>query len=159
MKNYIIRRLLLFVPTLLGVSMVIFTLLRVIPGDPATAMLSGPTGEGVYTQEEVEQLREKLGLNNPLHIQYMSWIAKVVTGNLGNSVFLNRSIAGEIGRRFPITLQLALIALIIIPLVGVPIGILAAIKQDSVVDYLVRGVAIIGPVSYTHLTLPTKRIV
>jgi peptide/nickel transport system permease protein len=144
MRNYIMRRLLLFIPTLLGVSMVVFTLLRVIPGDPATAMLAGPTGEGVYTMEEVEELRERLGFNKPLHIQYVEWIGRVVTGNLGDSVFLNRSMASEIGRRFPITLQLAGLALIIVPLVGVPIGILAAIKQDSVIDYVVRGGAIIG---------------
>ncbi len=144
MRNYIIRRLLLFIPTLLGVSVVVFTLLRIIPGDPARAMLSGPTGDGVYTQEEVEELREQLGLNSPIHVQYVSWITKVLTGNLGDSVFLGRSMTGEIGRRFPITLQLALMALIIVPLVGVPIGILAAIKQDSLVDYVVRGVAILG---------------
>ncbi len=144
MKAYIARRILLFIPTLLGVSMVVFVVLRIIPGDPAEAMLSGPTGDGVYSQQEVEELRERLGLNDPIHVQYARWITNVLTWNLGDSVFLGRSVASEIGRRFPITLQLALLALIIVPIVGVPIGILAAIKQDSFVDYVVRGMAILG---------------
>ena len=144
MKAYILRRILLFIPTLLGVSMVVFVVLRIIPGDPAEAMLSGPTGDGVYSQEDVEELRERLGLNDPIHVQYARWITNILTWNLGDSVLLGRSVASEIGRRFPITLQLALLALIIVPIVGVPIGILAAIKQDSLVDYVVRGMAILG---------------
>ena len=74
MKKYIARRILLFVPTLLGVAIVIFLLLRVLPGDPAEKILAGPYGEGTFTQDDVERLREQLGLDKPIHEQFATWI-------------------------------------------------------------------------------------
>ena len=97
MRQYIIRRLLLFVPTLLLVSVLIFLLIRVVPGDAALAML----GEGDFTDEDVERARAYLGLNDPLHIQYYGWIRGILTGDLGLSFQDNTPIGPEIARRMP----------------------------------------------------------
>src|SRR5689334_20754253 len=108
MLKYLFRRILLFIPTMIGVSMAIFALLRVIPGDVAAVILAGPSGEGTYTQEDLSRLRHELGLDKPIYVQYISWMKDVSTGHLGNSVALNRPIWGELKRQFPVTLQLAL---------------------------------------------------
>ena len=144
MKKYIARRLFLFIPTLLGVSIAIFALLRIIPGDIATAILAGPGGEADYTEEDVQQIRRELGLDNPIYVQYADWIWDLVRGDLGNSVALQRPIWDDIKRQFPVSLQLGILTVIVIWIIAIPIGILAAIKQDSWVDYVLRGIAILG---------------
>ena len=144
MRKYIARRLVLFVPTLLGVSIAIFTLLRVIPGDVAALMLGGAEGEGSYTQEDLERVREQLGLNDPIYVQYGTWIWQLVRFDLGDSIALGRPIAGELKRQFPITLQLAIFTAIIVALIAIPVGVLAAVKQDTWIDYILRSIAVIG---------------
>ena len=144
MRKYIIRRLLLFIPTLAGVSIAIFLLLRVIPGDVAEVILAGPGGEGSYTPQEVEDLRERLGLNRPLYLQYVHWVSDLVRGDLGASFATRRPIAQELKRQFPVTLQLTLLTMVVVCLIAIPVGVLAAVKQDSVVDYALRGIAILG---------------
>ena len=144
MKKYIARRLFLFIPTLLGVSIAIFALLRIIPGDIATAILAGPGGEADYTEEDVQQIRRELGLDNPIYVQYADWMWDLVRGDLGNSVALQRPIWDEIKRQFPVSLQLGILTVIVIWIIAIPIGIIAAIKQDSWVDYVLRGIAILG---------------
>ncbi len=134
----------LFVPTLLGVSIAIFTLLRVIPGDVAALMLGGAEGEGSYTQEDLERVREQLGLNDPIYVQYGTWIWQLVRFDLGDSIALGRPIAGELKRQFPITLQLAIFTAIIVALIAIPVGVLAAVKQDTWIDYILRSIAVIG---------------
>ena len=149
MKKYIARRILLFVPTLLGVAIVIFLLLRVLPGDPAEKILAGPYGEGTFTQDDVERLREQLGLDKPIHEQFASWILDLVKGDLGYSVARGRPVADELKRQFPVSLQLGLLSIALIWSIAVPIGVLAAVRQDSWVDYVFRGIAIMG------LAMPT----
>ena len=149
MKKYIARRILLFVPTLLGVAVVIFLLLRVLPGDPAEKILAGPYGEGTFTQEDVERLREQLGLDKPIHEQFASWILDLVKGDLGYSVARGRPVADELKRQFPVSLQLGLLSIALIWSIAIPIGVLAAVRQDSWVDYVFRGIAIMG------LAMPT----
>ena len=149
MKKYIARRILLFVPTLLGVAVVIFLLLRVLPGDPAEKILAGPYGEGTFSQEDVERLREQLGLDKPIHEQFASWILDLVKGDLGYSVARGRPVADELKRQFPVSLQLGLLSIALIWSIAIPIGVLAAVRQDSWVDYVFRGIAIVG------LAMPT----
>ena len=144
MRKYIAGRILLFIPTLAGVSIGIFLLLRVIPGDVAQVILAGPSGEASYTLQDVEELREKLGLNDPLYLQYGNWVSALVRGDLGTSFATRRPIAQELKRHFPVTLQLAFFTMVVVSLIAIPIGVLAAVKQDSAADYILRGIAILG---------------
>jgi peptide/nickel transport system permease protein len=144
MKKYILRRVLLFVPTMLGVALVIFILLRILPGDVAVQILAGPNGEAEYTLEDVENLRERLGLNEPLHIQFVNWIWDFARGDLGHSYATNRPVWGELKRQFPITLQLAVLTAIVVSVIAIPIGIIAAVRQDGWLDFILRTFAIVG---------------
>ncbi len=144
MRKYVLRRLFLFVPTLFGVSIAVFVLLRIIPGDIAALILSGPSGELTYTQEDVEQLREEMGLNNPIYVQYANWMWDFIRGDLGRSFVTKFEIADQIKRQMPITVQLAGFSMVVISIISIPIGVLAAVRQDSFVDYILRGFAILG---------------
>ena len=144
MRKYVIRRVLLFIPTLVGVSIVIFIILRVIPGDIASIILGGPSGEGAYSLEELEALREQLGLNRPIVVQYLDWAWGVIRGDLGDSYLLSRPISDEWRRQFPVTLQLAFFTALVVSAIAIPIGILAAIKRDTWLDVVLRGWAILG---------------
>jgi peptide/nickel transport system permease protein len=144
MSKYIIRRLFLFFPTLIGASLFIFALIRIMPGDVATIILAGPSGDANFTEEDVVMLRERLGLDRPLPIQYLDWVWGLVTMDLGNSYVLDRPIAGEIKRQFPVSLELGFFTILITWLIAVPIGIIAAVKQDGLTDYILRGIAILG---------------
>ena len=136
MGTYVVKRLLLFIPTLIVVSIIIFTILRIVPGDPAVAMLAGPGGEGNFTKEQLERLRESLGTNEPILTQYVKWVGDLFQGDLGTSFWNNRAVTEEIKNRFPITLQLAVMSIIITFVVAIPIGVLTAVKQDTWVDYV-----------------------
>ena len=144
MRKYVLRRLFLFVPTLVGVSIAVFVLMRIIPGDIAALILSGPSGELTYTQEDVEELREQMGLNQPIYVQYTAWMWEFIRGDLGRSFVTKREIADQIKRQMPITVQLAMFSLVVISIISIPIGVLAAVRQDSFVDYILRGFAILG---------------
>ena len=145
MTQYLVRRLTLFIPTLLGLSAAIFILLRVLPGDVVAVMLAGPGGEGSFTQEDVARIREQLGLNKSLHVQYVDWLFNMLRGDLGVAMTRgNRPITGELARQFPVTLQLAGLSTVIVFAVAIPIGVLAAVRQDTWLDYVLRGGAIVG---------------
>ncbi len=144
MKKYILRRVLLFVPTLLGVALVIFILLRILPGDVAVQILAGPNGEAEYTQEDVDRLRERYGLDDPLHVQFVNWVWDFARGDLGHSFATNRPVWGELKRQFPITLQLAVLTGIVVSVIAIPIGIIAAVRQDGWLDFILRTFAIVG---------------
>ncbi len=144
MRKYVVRRVLLFIPTLVGVSIAIFIILRVIPGDIASIILGGPSGEGAYSLEELEDLREQLGLNRPIVVQYLDWAWGVIRGDLGDSYLLSRPISDEWRRQFPVTLQLAFFTALVVSSIAIPIGILAAIKRDTWLDVVLRGWAILG---------------
>ena len=144
MRKYVLRRLFLFVPTLFGVSIAVFVLLRIIPGDIAALILSGPSGELTYTQEDVEELREQMGLNNPIYVQYADWMWDFMRGDLGRSFVTKFEIGDQIKRQMPITVQLAGFSMVVISIISIPIGVLAAVRQDSFVDYILRGFAILG---------------
>ncbi len=144
MRQYLIRRLVLFVPTLVIASVLIFLMLRVMPGDVATILLAGPNGDASYTQDDVEQLRKLLGLNDPIYVQYLDWAWGMLRGDLGNSFVLNKPIWQTVSAQFPVSLELGIFTIVVIWMIAVPIGILAAIKQDGWMDYILRGIAITG---------------
>jgi peptide/nickel transport system permease protein len=136
---YIVRRLALLLPVMLIVGTVTFTLIHLTPGDPAAVML-GPEA----TPEEVERLRRQMGLDDPLPLQYVRWITDVARFNLGDSIFLNRSVASAILDRVTPTLQLSFYALTIALLIGIPAGIIAALRQNSPIDRLLMMLSIGG---------------
>ena len=131
MLAYIIRRIFILVPTLLGVSLIVFFMLRLTPGDPAELML----GERA-TEESLHQIREHLGLNEPLHVQYGMFMKRLMKGDLGETIFTRQKVWTEIKHRFPATLELSVCALFISCFVGIILGIVSATKQYSVFDYL-----------------------
>ena len=137
MRDYIVRRLLLIPVTLLIVSFLVFSLSRMIPGDVVDIMYA----DKGYAKDK-EEMREKLGLNLPLHIQYASWIGDMFKGDWGESLWSREPVLEEIGKRWPVTLELGLFSLVIALTLALPIGIISAIRQDSAIDYLLRSYSI-----------------
>ena len=136
MSAYLIKRVLLFIPTVILVSIIIFAIMRVLPGDPALAMLAGADGEGEYTQDQLDRLRSSMGTDQPVVAQYFQWIGKAVRGDMGTSFWYNNvPVMDELKKRFPVTLQLAIMSIIISFIVAVPIGVITAVKQDTWADY------------------------
>ncbi|MFW6328652.1 MAG: nickel ABC transporter permease [Alkalispirochaetaceae bacterium] len=151
MYQYILRRLLLTIPVVFGVSLIVFGIIRLLPGDPARA-LAGVNA----TPEYIEQVRERYGLNDPVYVQYGRFLEGVVTGDLGTSVFSRRPVTAEIRERFPRTLVLASISLFIATIVGVSAGIISATRRNSVFDNVSMFVALVGvaaPVFWMALML------
>jgi peptide/nickel transport system permease protein len=148
---YVIRRLLLALPVLFGVSLLVFGVLHLAPGDPAAIMLGAQA-----TREDVERLRHDLGLDQPLPAQYARWLGHVLRGDLGRSIPLGREVLPEVLLRFKATLVLTAGALLIAILMGLPAGILSATRQYSWLDRLSMGVAVTGvslPVFWTGIML------
>ena len=143
MAFYILKRLLAIIPTLFGVAVLIFLLLRVVPGDVVEARYMGEGGQ--FQSQELMQLeRKKLGLDQPLWKQFTTWMAGLARLDFGISMWTGAPITEEIKLRFALSLQLALMASTIATLLAIPLGILAAIKQDTWVDYAVRVFSIAG---------------
>ncbi|MDR5676682.1 MAG: ABC transporter permease, partial [Armatimonadota bacterium] len=151
MWRYVLKRVLLALPVLLGVSVVVFVAIRLIPGDPAQIM----AGQAA-TEEVVRQIRQSLGLDQPLPVQYLYFLRNVVRGDLGRSLFNGAPVVEELGQRFPRTVRLALASIAVASLIGVPAGILAATRHLSWLDTLVMLVALVGvsmPVFWLGLNL------
>jgi len=147
MRDYIIRRVLLMIPTMLVVSMVVFLMIRLIPGSVveimAFRMMQSQSGGGEPVT--VESIRHSLGLDLPMHVQYMDWMEGIVTrGDFGRSLWTDRPVTQEILKRAPVTFELGLLAFIIALLVALPVGVISAIRQDSWMDYAGRSFAIIS---------------
>lgn len=143
MRAYVIRRLLLIIPTLLILSMIVFLLVRFIPGDVIDIM----QGEMMLTAGEIDRegLERALGLDLPIHIQYGRWIGDIVLhGSLGQSLLGRFSVREKIAGRLPVTIRLGVTALVIGLLIALPVGIYSAIRQDTAADYVGRSVAVIG---------------
>jgi peptide/nickel transport system permease protein len=143
MGYYILKRFLAMIPTLFGVAVLIFLLLRVVPGDVVEARYMGEGGQ-FQSQELMQIERKKLGLDQPLWKQFTTWVAGLVRFDFGLSMWTGAPITEEIKLRFALSLQLALMASTIATLLAIPLGILAAIKQDTWVDYAVRVFSIAG---------------
>ncbi|MEE9221055.1 MAG: ABC transporter permease [candidate division NC10 bacterium] len=142
MQRYIIKRFLLMIPTLLGVAVFIFLLMRVIPGDVVELRL---TSEGGFVTEEVLATeRARLGLDKPLWQQFVNWIWGIMRLDFGTSMWTGRPISHEIGIRLQLSLEVAILATVVAILIAIPLGTLAALKQDTWVDYAVRVFSIAG---------------
>jgi peptide/nickel transport system permease protein len=139
MRLYILRRLLVAVPSLLIASLIVFTLPRLIPGDVVQLMLE----EKAYGKD-LEDLRAKLGLNRPIHVQYVEWLGEIARGHLGESLWTRQPVLTELARRLPVTATLGLMATLFAIATGVPIGIVAATRQDGLLDFFARSTAILG---------------
>ena len=143
MGTYILKRLLAMIPTLLGVAVLIFVLLRIVPGDVVEARYLAQ-GSQFVSQDLMNQERAKLGLDKPLWQQFTTWMAGLARFDFGVSMWTGAPISEEIRLRFALSLQLALMASFIATLLAIPLGILAAVKQDTWVDYAVRVFSIAG---------------
>lgn len=143
MTQYIIKRLLLMIPTLFGVAVLIFLLLRVVPGDVVEARFLG-TGSQFESQGLMDLERKKLGLDQPLWKQFADWMWGLMRLDFGLSMWTGGPISEEIKLRFALSLQLAVMATVVATLLAIPLGILAALKQDTWVDYAVRVFSIAG---------------
>jgi len=139
MKWYVIKRLLQIIPVVLGVTLIAFALIHLAPGDPVRTMLGQHA-----TQQEINEIRAKYGLDQPLYIQYFMWLGDVIQGDLGRSILSHEQVTTEIASRFPNTIELAIAAMIFAILIGVVAGIISATKQYSVADYSVMGIALFG---------------
>ncbi|MGQ0654891.1 MAG: ABC transporter permease [Betaproteobacteria bacterium] len=143
MGRYIVKRLLAMIPTLLGVAILIFVLLRIVPGDVVEARFLAQ-GSQFVSQELMNQERAKLGLDQPLWKQFATWMAGLARFDFGVSMWTGGEISDEIKLRFALSLQLAIMASTIATLLAIPLGILAAVKQDTWIDYAVRVFSIAG---------------
>jgi peptide/nickel transport system permease protein len=141
MRNYIIKRLLIMIPTLLGISIVVFLIIRMIPGDTITAMI-GTSFQ--LTDAQAASLRAYFGLDRPLPEQYIRWLWAALHGDFGISVRTATPVLHEILSRFPLTVELTLLAMFIALIIGIPIGILSAVKRDTIFDLFGRLIALIG---------------
>jgi peptide/nickel transport system permease protein len=138
-RRYAVRRSLTVIPVLLGISILVFGFVHLIPGDPAVTML----GERA-TPEKVREVRARLGLDRPIHEQYLLYLGKVVRGDLGISIVRGDPVLGDLLRRFPATVELAVAAIALALLLGIPVGIVSAVWRKSLVDSLARVLALIG---------------
>ncbi|MBD8035162.1 ABC transporter permease [Solibacillus sp. A46] len=139
MTSYILRRLFMLVPVLFGVSIFIFLMMRVVPGDVAQTILGTDA-----TPESLETLRNEFGLNDSYIKQYMNWMGGVLTGDFGESMRNGRDVFPEILSRFTLTFELTILAAIISWLISIPLGLLAAVKRNSATDITVRTISLLG---------------
>ncbi|MBX3473338.1 MAG: ABC transporter permease [Planctomycetes bacterium] len=139
MFSNILRRLLAAIPMLLAISVASFLLLHALPGDP-TAVLLGQEA----TPEQMAQVRQELGLNRPLHVQYFDFLGNVLRGDFGRSFFSGRPVADELALKVPATIELALAAMLLASIVGISLGVLAAVRPRGVMDFLCLGFALVG---------------
>ena len=142
MWKYVLKRFLLMFPTLLGVAVVIFVLIRVVPGDVVELRMAGD--RGAVSDEALAKERARFGLDRPIWEQFATWLLGVVRLDLGKSMWTGAPIVEELKLRFALSLQLAIMATIVAVLLAIPLGVIAALKQDTWVDYLVRVFSIAG---------------
>lgn len=144
MLRYTIHRLLLMIPTLLGVAIMVFFMLRLMPGDPVATMLLGDAGGASISKEVIDAERARLGLDQPMYTQFFKWFWGVLQGDFGYSMWTGRSIAYEISIRLELSLQVAVMATILAILLALPLGTLSAIYKDTWIDQSIRMFSIAG---------------
>jgi len=143
MTRYVLRRLLQTVPVLFGVSLLAFAIMHVVPGDPVR-LIAGPDAP----ESVIARVRAELGLERPLYVQYWSFLSRALQGDLGRSLRSRAPVTGEIWSRFPATLELTTVSMVMAVLVGIPLGLVAAVRRSSWLDYLATGL------SLSSLSLP-----
>ena len=139
MLAYIIRRILIMIPTLLGVSIIVFFMLHLAPGDPAELLMGERASE-----EALQDIREHLGMNKPIYVQYGIFLKQLLKGDLGETIWTRQKVWIEVKERFPATIELSVVALFISCVLGMLLGIISATKQYSIFDYLSMLGALIG---------------
>lgn len=154
MTRYLIRRALQVIPVLFGVSVAVFLMLRLIPGDVVDVILGT---EGAASPERMAQLRALFGLDRPFHEQYLSWVGGLLSGDLGRSIRTSRPILPDITARLPVTLQLTTMAMLLSLCVALPLGVLSAVRRYSRADSLIRVVGLVG-LSIPNFWLATMMI-
>lgn len=142
MRQYAIKRIGLFIPTVLLVTIIVFVVMRLIPGDPALAILSAD--DAVYTQEELAQLRAELGTDRPIVLQYAEWMGGLFRGDFGTSYWWGGPVMERLGERIPVTIELALLGIGLAVVCAVPLGVISAIRPDSPLDYASRVFTLVG---------------
>jgi len=140
MLSFILKRLALIVPTFLGITLLVFGLIRLIPGDPVEAM----SGERGMTQERYERLVHEFGLDRPMYVQYGEYVWKALHADLGQSIKTREPVFAEFIGRFPATMELSIVAMLFALVVGIPAGIVAAVKRNTIADYSVMGASLTG---------------
>src|ERR687887_336697 len=133
MLAYLVQRLLATVPVLLGVSLLTFSMLHLVPGDPVSLVMST---EDAWSKADVERVRDEFGLNDPLYVQYGRYVLRAAHGDFGISIRSRRDVAGLILQALPYTLELALCSMLVALAVGVPLGVLAAVQHNTWLDTL-----------------------
>src|SRR5947209_619223 len=141
MGKYLLRRLLLLIPTLVGMSMLIFLMLRLLPGDVVDLLLNSEQGSDTASKIA---LRKSLGLSDPLPVQYVRWVGHLLHGDLGTSVRSGQSVSALLFHAMPITLELAGLAVLIGTLVAVPLGVVSAVRRDTALDFGSRVAGLVG---------------
>ena len=151
MAQFILRRVLVSIPLLIGITLVIFLLANMMPGDPILAVM---TGEAQLSETQLQEARERLGLDAPLPVRYVRWLGEVARGNLGDSYITGRPVLDTLLRRIPATLELMGVSLLFSILIGMALGVLSAVKQYSFLDYLLTVLGFTGvsvPVFFTGM--------
>lgn len=143
MRLYAAKRIALFIPTVLLITIVVFVVMRIVPGDPALAILEGDGG-GQYTQADLDKLRHELGTDRQLAVQYFSWIGGALKGEFGNSIWFHAPVMVELKDRIPVTIELAVMAIILSVVIAIPFGVLSALKPDSTLDHGARSFTLVG---------------
>src|SRR5438445_1189287 len=143
MQTYIAKRLLLIIPTLLGAAALVFVIMRVIPGDVALLIFGGDQA-GHIDPKQLAAMRHRLGLDQPLMVQFGTWLWRVLRFDFGNSLWTGRPVVEELLVRLPLSLELALAATVVSVVIAIPFGMLAAVRQDTWVDYVIRVISIGG---------------
>lgn len=144
MLNYLIRRLLALIPTLLFASMIVFSIVRLVPGDVIDLMLieNDFSSTGMETRNQLEQA---LGLDKPIYVQYWYWLGNIVWhGDLGNSLWQDTAVMDDISARLPVTIELGILSLLVALFIAIPIGIYSAVRQETVIDYIGRSFSILA---------------
>ncbi len=141
MFTFIVRRTLLAIPALLGVAIIVFALMRAVPGDVVTNLVGL---QGNITEERVAELRRLFGLDLPVRVQFQQWITAALQGDLGSSLRTGRPVVEDLALRFPVTLELTLLSLIVALVIAVPLGVLAAVYRGGIIDIVVSVFALLG---------------
>jgi len=142
MRRYVVGRLLLMVPTLIGVAILTFVVMRLVPGDIVELRYAG--SGGAVAQEVIDLERRTLGLDKPMALQFVDWMTGLARGDLGTSLWTGRSVADEVMLRLGLSLELAIISTLIAVALAIPAGVLAAVRQDTRIDYALRLISIAG---------------
>ena len=139
MRTYIIKRLIEMVPTILMITLVVFMMMRSIPGDPVVAMLGD-----AYTEEDAVRVRHDYGLDKPVVVQYLIWLGKLVQGDWGTSILSGRPVLQDVMARLPVTMELIVLSMAVALAIAIPAGIIGALRQNTWADYTATSVAMVG---------------